>query len=61
MNTLATGLQALGNVISSAEMVVQAFQTLRDVCSDEEWDELCSGPLETLLDSCSDLEQDLEQ
>lgn len=61
MNTLATGLQALVHTISSAELVVSHFQALRDNCSDEQWEELVSGPLSDLLDACSDLEYDLER
>jgi hypothetical protein len=35
---------------------------LRDFCSEEQWDELCSsGPFSDLLDACSDLEYDLER
>ncbi len=60
MNSFIAGIEALGTVISSAESVVQCFQALRKACSDEEWDELCGGPLEELLDSCSDLECDIE-
>ena len=60
MNTLATGLQALGNMISSAESVTQAFQQLRDHCSEEQWEEIANGgPLGDLLDACADLEYDL--
>lgn len=62
MNTLATGLQALGNMISSAESVTQAFQQLRESFSEEQWEELTNGgPLVDLLDACSDLEYDLTQ
>ena len=60
MNTLATGLQALGNMISSAESVTQAFQQLRDSFSEEQWEELNNGgPLVDLFDACADLEYDL--
>jgi hypothetical protein len=61
MNTLATGLKALVQMISSAELVVGHFQALRDTCSDEQWEKLVSGPLADLLDACSDLEYDLER
>lgn len=62
MNTLATQLQELVKAISSAELVVSHFQALRDLCSEEEWDELTtSGPLSALLDACSDLEYDLDK
>ena len=52
MNSLATGLQALGNMISSAESVTQAFQQLRESFSEEQWEELTNGgPLVDLLDA----------
>lgn len=61
MNTLATRLQALAQAIGSAELVVRHFQALRDSYSDEQWEELASGPLTDLLDACADLEYDLER
>jgi hypothetical protein len=61
MNTLATQLQELATALSTADRVVTAFQALRDICSEEQWDELLSsGPLSELLDACSDLEADLQ-
>lgn len=62
MNTLATQLQELATALNTAEQVVTAFQTLREFCSEEQWDELCSsGPFSDLLDACSELEADLER
>ena len=62
MNTLATQLQELATALGTADRVVTTFQALRDFCSEEQWDELCSsGPLSNLLDACSDLEYDLER
>ena len=62
MNTLATQIQGLAAILSSAEVTVKAFQALRDYCSDEQWEEFtAAGPLGELLDACSDLEYDLEK
>jgi len=62
MNTLATQLQGLADVLSSAQVTVTAFQALRDHCSDELWEEITAGgPFGELLDSLSDLEYDLER
>ena len=60
MNTLATQIQGLAAIISSAEEVISKFQVLRDLCSDEQWEGF-TGPLAELLDACSQLEHDLER
>jgi hypothetical protein len=61
MNTLATQIQELAAVLSNAEEVVAAFQALRDACSDEQWDELCScPPVDALLSACCELEEALD-
>lgn len=62
MNTFRTGLEAVAQALSSAELVVAHFQALRATCSDEQWDELTEGgPLSDLLSACCDLEYDLER
>ena len=62
MNTLATQIQGLAAILSSAEVTVKAFQSLRDHCSDELWEEITNGgPFADLLDSLSDLECDLDR
>ena len=61
MNNLATQIQELAAILSSAEATVKAFQALRDHCSEELWEDLTNGgPLADLLDAISDLEYDLE-
>jgi hypothetical protein len=62
MNNLATQIQGLAAVLSSAEVVVTRFQELRSFCSEEQWEEFTTaGPLGELLDACSDLEHDLDR
>lgn len=63
MNTFISGIQALGKVISSAENVVQALQTMRDEIPDEQWEQLIEKhpSLNRLISACIDLEADLEQ
>jgi uncharacterized protein Yka (UPF0111/DUF47 family) len=63
MNTLVAGIQALGNVIDSAEDVVQALQAMRDEIPDEQWEQLTTSypSLDRLISSCIDLEASLEQ
>jgi uncharacterized protein Yka (UPF0111/DUF47 family) len=63
MNTLVAGIQALGNVIDSAEDVVQALQAMRDEIPDEQWDQLADSypALDRLISSCIDLEPSLDQ
>jgi hypothetical protein len=62
MNNLATQVQGLAAILSSAQLTVQRFQELRAFCSDEQWEEFtAAGPLGELLDACSDLEYDLEK
>ena len=54
---LATQIQGLATILSSAQATVQAFQALRAHCPDELWEEISiSGPFADLLDSLSDLE-----
>lgn len=60
MNSLATQIQGLAAIISSAEDVITKFQALRDLCSDEQWEGF-SGPLAELLDACSELEYNLDR
>jgi len=62
MNTLATQIQGLAAIISSAEVAVKRFQALRDICSEEQWEEITAGgPIGELLDALFDLESDLER
>lgn len=61
MNSLATQIQGLAAILSSAEDVVQKFQAARDHCSDELWEQLSEGPFGELLSSLGDLEYDLER
>lgn len=62
MNSLATQIQGLAAILSSAEEVIQKFQALRDACSDEEFEQLHQVvKLGDLLSSLSDLEYDLER
>lgn len=62
MNILATQIQGLAVILTSAQVTVKAFQALRDHCSDELWDEITAGgPFADLLDSLSDLECDLDR
>ena len=63
MNTLVAWIQALGNVLDSAEDVVQALQAMRDEIPDEQWDQLCESypALDRLISACIDLEADLGQ
>ena len=58
MNTLSARIEKLADFVSTAEEVVAAFKTLRDACSDEQWDELCDRPeVDTLLTVLMDLEE----
>ena len=62
MNTLATQIQELAAVLSSAEIAVQKFQALRDFCSEEQWEEFTKpGPVGDLLDALYDLEADVDK
>ena len=62
MNNFFAQIQGLAAVISSAELVVQKFQVIREQLSDDLWDELTSGgPMAELLDAISDLETDLDR
>jgi hypothetical protein len=63
MNT-RTALEALAqtaNVISAAESVTAALQTLRDGTTEDQWDQLCDNELiDALIAACMDLEHELE-
>lgn len=51
----------LENLLSNTEDVLVEFNAVRAAISDDEWSELCNGPLSKLLDALSDLEYTREQ
>ena len=62
MNTNVARLEELATALGTAHCVVTAFQALRDICSDDQWDALLQcEPLSDLLDACGDLEYDLKR
>ena len=62
MNNLFAQIQGLAAVISSAELVVQKFQVIREQLSDDLWEEINQGgPLADLMDAISELEESLDR
>jgi hypothetical protein len=61
MKTLSAGLEAIADLIASAEAVKQALEDMRERTTDDEWEEICSNPLvDTLLSACMDLEDRIQ-
>ena len=61
MKTLSAGLEAIADLIASAEAVKQALEDMRERTTDDEWEEICSNPLvDTLASACMDLEDRIQ-
>jgi hypothetical protein len=61
MKTLSAGLEAIADLIVSAEAVKKALEDMRERTTDDEWDEICSNPLvDTLVSACMDLEDRIQ-
>jgi hypothetical protein len=61
MKTLSAGLEAIADLIVSAEAVKKALEDMRERTTDDEWEEICSNPLvDTLLSACMDLEDRIQ-
>ena len=61
MKKLSAGIEAIADLIASAEAVAQALQEMRDCTTDDEWDQIISNPLvDILVSACMDLEDRLQ-
>lgn len=61
MKKLSAGIEAIADLIASAEAVAQALQELRVCTTDDEWEEICSNPLvDALVSACMDLEDRIQ-
>ena len=61
MKTLSAGLEAIADLIASAEAVKQALEDMRERTTDDEWEEICSNPhVDALLSACMDLEDRIQ-
>ena len=61
MKKLSAGIEAIADLIASAEAVKQALEDMRECTTDDEWEEICSNPLvDTLVSACMDLEDRIQ-
>ena len=61
MKKLSAGLEAIADLIASAEAVRQALEDMRECTTDDEWEEICSNPLvDALVSACMDLEDRIQ-
>lgn len=61
---ISEGIEAivgLLGLLSSAEVVAEALQAMRDGTTDEEWEQIIANPLvDELISACMDLEYKLQ-
>ena len=61
MKKLSAGLEAIADLIVSAEAVKKALEDMRACTTDDEWEEICSNPLvDALVSACMDLEDRIQ-
>ena len=61
MKKLSAGIEAIADLIASAEAVKQALEDMRERTTDDEWEEICSNPLvDALVSACMDLEDRIQ-
>lgn len=61
MKKLSAGIEAIADLIASAEAVKQALEDMRECTTDDEWEEICSNPLvDALVSACMDLEDRIQ-
>ena len=57
MKKLSTGLEAIVDLVASAEAVKEALEDMRERTTDDEWEQICSNPhVDALLSACMELE-----
>ena len=57
MKKLSAGLEAIVDLVASAEAVKEALENMRECTTDDEWEEICSNPLvDALVTACVELE-----
>jgi hypothetical protein len=60
MQDVAHLLERLATLTVQAETIAKELKRLRDVESDEDWETINSGPFDSLLNACIDLEDTID-
>ena len=61
MKKMSAGLEAIADLIDSAEAVKKALEDMRERTTDDEWEQICSNPLvDALVSACMDLEDRIQ-